>query len=394
MTIRLHLPAIPHTITTNEYSHCAFTGKVLRFPPMMRSRGFEVYHYGVETSCANANVSIDLFTKQEWEELRIKSYQALHPELSLEESKNKLDDKKNFVGDLANMGTVLYQEFNNRFRKSLSENYRGTTTDIVCLPFGQSHEGAIRDLNVIAVETGIGYPDSYKPFRIFESHAHLHTTLAVEKTQNKNYWFVVPNYYNVLEWPLNLTPKRQIGFFGRICHIKGCQVVVEIAKRFPHVDFILCGQGDPEPFLKDAPNLMYKPPLHGLDRGEFISSLTALLTPTYYVEPFCGVNVEAQICGTPVIAVDNGAFVETIEPFKTGVLCHTLADYCNGVQMALDGKFDRQYISDRAKKLYDMYNVAKKYEYVFKNILDIHNGNNGWYSNECHLDSVKEYYLE
>ena len=387
--LRLHLPAIPHTITTNEYSHCAFTGKVLRFSPMMRSRGFEVYHYGVETSEPNATKHIDLFTITEWEELRIVSYKALHPHLSFDEVKNKLNDKRNFVGDLANMGTLLYQEFNVRLRKSLLENYRGPTTDIVCLPFGQSHEPSIQGLNVLSIETGIGYPDSYQQFRIFESYAHLHTTLAVEKTQNKNYWFVAPNYYNVLEWPLNLIPKRQIGYFGRICNIKGCAVVVEVAKRFPHIDFILCGQGDPEPYLKDASNIIYKPPLHGSDRGEFINSLTALLAPSYYVEPFCGVNVEAQLCGTPVITVDNGAFVETIEPFKTGVLCHTLADYCNAVQMALDGKFDRQYISDRAKKMYDMYNVAKTYEYIFKNVLDINNGNNGWYSKECYLDLLK-----
>ena len=33
----LHLPALAHTITTDEFSHCAFTGKVLRFAPMVSS---------------------------------------------------------------------------------------------------------------------------------------------------------------------------------------------------------------------------------------------------------------------------------------------------------------------------------------------------------------------
>jgi hypothetical protein len=54
--IRLHLLAIPHTITRDEFSHCAFTGKVQRFAPMLQScrasdgrQVFEVYHYGVET---------------------------------------------------------------------------------------------------------------------------------------------------------------------------------------------------------------------------------------------------------------------------------------------------------------------------------------------------------
>lgn len=103
------------------------------------------------------------------------------------------------------------------------------------------------------------------------------------------------------------------------------------------------------------------------------------------MEPFCGVNVEAQICGTPVLSHEYGALVDTVEPFKTGLLCHTLGDFCYGVQMALDGKFDRDYIRARATRLYDMYNVALTYEYIFKSILDIYNGKNGWYSPDCYI---------
>jgi glycosyltransferase involved in cell wall biosynthesis len=385
--IRLHLPAVPHTVTHNDFSHCAFTGKVLRFPPMMRSRGFEVFHYGVEGSEANATQDIKLFTRAEWDELRIESYKMLHPDLPIEEINKRLHDKKSFIGDLANWSTPLYRQFNIRFREQLQKNYRSCATDIVCLPFGRSHEEALTGLNVITVETGIGYPDSYKAFRIFESYSHLHVTMALEKKQCDHYWFVIPNYYNILEWPLNLYPnKKKIGFFGRICHIKGCHIIVEIAKKFLDVEFVFCGQGDPTPYLKECNNIVYKPPIHGEERGEFLNDLVALIAPTLYIEPFCGVNVEAQLCGTPVITNEIGAFTETIEPFKTGMMCHTLADFCKAVQMALDDKFDRQYIHNRAVKLYDMYNVGKQYEYVFKNICDIHNGKNGWYSPESYIE--------
>ena len=389
--IRLHMPALAHTITADEYSHCAFTGKVLRFAPMMISRGFEVYHYGVETSCPNASKNIDLMTKEEWEDYRIQSYKQLHPELSIEDITAYLSDKTKFVGDLANVGTPLYQEFNRRLKIALKENYRSSATDIICLPFGYANESAVSELNAVCVESGIGYSDSYKSFRIFESYAHLHITAAIEKSQCKHYWFVIPNYYNVMEWPLNLNPdKKMIGYFGRICDIKGMNIFLEIAKKFPHICFVICGQGDPTQYLKESPNIIYKSPIEGSDRSAYLNNLSALIAPSLYAEPFCGVNVEAQLCGTPIITNEFGAFVETVEPFKTGMLCHTLADFCLAVQMAIDGKFDRQYIHDRAVKLYDMYNVGKQYEYAFKTIMDVFNGKNGWYSPDSYIELLNK----
>jgi glycosyltransferase involved in cell wall biosynthesis len=214
--------------------------------------------------------------------------------------------------------------------------------------------------------------------------------VSKEDDKSKNYWFVVPNYYNTLEFPLSLNPdNKKFGFFGRIHDGKGANIVVEIAIRFPHISFYLCGQGDPTPYLKQ-PNITYIPPSTGMERGKYLGSLLALIAPTKFVEPFCGVSAEAQLCGTPVISSHYGAFVENIENLKTGVRCHTLSDYCYGVQMALDGKFDRQYIHERAVRLFDMYNVAKMYDYAFRSTLEITNGNNGWYSKNCFLDKLPQ----
>lgn len=385
--IRLHILGLAHTITRDEFSHCAFTGKVLRFAPMMISRGFEVYHYGIETSEPNATKHIDILTKNEWEELREESMKFLNNELTIEEIQNKLQDEKNFIGELANSSTPLYKKFNEKLIIALKENYRSTSTDIICFPFGKAHEDAIQGLNAVVVESGIGYLNSYKNYRIFESYAKLHQTLTKETKNCQHYWFVVPNYYNIIEWPLNLNPdKKTIGFFGRICDIKGLNIISAIAKKFLHINFIICGQGNPDHYLNNNSNIIYKSPIHGKERGTFLNNLTALLAPSLYLEPFCGVNVESQLCGTPVITNDFGAFVETIEPFKTGMFCHTLADFCHAVQMALDGKFDREYIHLRAVKKYDMYNVGKQYEYVFKNIINIHNGQNGWYAPDSYID--------
>lgn len=384
--IRLHMPAIPHTITHIDYSHCAFTGKVLRFAPMMRSRGFEVYHYGVEGSEPDASSNIQLMTKAEWADLRLASAKQVFPKKTEAELKAQLADPTAFVGNLANYDTVLYKEFNRRFRTALQANYRSEKTDIVCLPL-YPYE-AVNGLPYVVVESGIGYPNSAHNYRIFESNAWMHAHTG--KANGQNYWFVVPNYFDSRQWPLSLTPKVDtVGFLGRIYDGKGCGEIVEMARRMPSVRFILCGQGDPSRYLKTA-NLFYKPPIHGEERAEYLGSLVALIAPTTFVEPFCGVAVEAQLCGTPVITKDYGAQTETVEQFKTGLRCHTLADSCLGITMALEGKFDRTYIRERAVRLYDMFNVARQYEYTFKTLMDVHNGKNGWYSPDSHIECRKE----
>jgi glycosyltransferase involved in cell wall biosynthesis len=388
--IRLHLLALPHTITKDEFSHCAFTGKVQRFSPMMRSRGFEVFHYGVEGAQSGADKDINIFTQDEWNEFRIESYKIKDPTLRLEEIKDRLNDPTQYIGDLANCGWPLYVEFNKRLAIYLKHEYRSTSTDIVCLPFGHAHEPAIAGFNYVCVESGIGYPDSYKNFRIFESYAKLHVDMTRCKKPPQNYWFVCPNYYNISEWNLNLSPKLDtIGYFGRLESTKGINIVVECARKFPNIRFIICGQGDPTPYLTET-NIFYKKPIHGASRSSYLGSLMALLAPSHFIEPFCGVSAEAQLCGTPVIGPDSGAIVENVENFKTGLRCHTLSDYKYGIQMALDGQFDRTYIRERAVRLFDMYNIAKTYEHAFKSILDIYNGSNGWYSPNTHIQCMHE----
>jgi len=389
--IRLHIPGIPYTITRGEYSHDAYTGKVLRFAPMMRSLGYEVYHYGIETSESGATKHIDLMTKEEWTDLRIKSWQFVDKSLTYEEAVKRNSDPTQVISQLSNWSSPLSKEFNIRFRKHLIENYRSKSTDIVCNPLARTYESAIDKLNYVSVETGIGYSGSYLNYRIFESYAWLSSTLGKEGKMPSNYWFVVPNYFDTSEFKLSLTPlKKRIGFLGRINDLKGCRIIMEIARRFPDIEFILCGQGDPKVYL-DVPNIKYKEPIHGSERSDYLGSCMAVLCLSKYLEPFCGVAVEAQLCGTPVISTDWGAMVETIEQGVTGLRGHTLSDYCYGVQMALDSKFDRQYIRDRAVRLYDMYNVAKQYDYTFRTILDMYTpGKNGWYSPDTHIKRIYE----
>ena len=388
--IRLHLPAIPYTITRSEYTHCAFTERVQKFSPMMRSLGFEVYHYGVESSQSGATQNFDLMTKDEWTSLRIHTIQWLNPKLTLEEATEKNSDPKLDMSELSNWNSPLTKEFNKRLRVKLQENYRSQKTDIICVPLAKTHIDAINLDKQLTVEISIGYSGSFLNYRIFASYSWMSRTLGVENTNPTNYWFVIPYYFDINDFKLSLNPNPlRIGYLGRLTSLKGCGIIGEIAKKFPNIEFVLCGSGDPAHFLK-APNIVYKSPIHGKERSEYLGSCVAFLHLAKYNEPFGCAPVEAQLCGTPVICSDWGGMVETVEQFKTGLRGHTLADYCYGVQMALDGKFDRKYIRERAVNLYDMFKLANNYEYVFKSVLDIYNGKNGWYSPDTHIKAILE----
>jgi glycosyltransferase involved in cell wall biosynthesis len=280
------------------------------------------------------------------------------------------------VGDDANTATPLYREFNKRLRAALRA--RVTLDDLVLLPFGHGHAEALDGLPFTLVESGIGYPTLYDgaEFRVFESYAWLHWHQGRANRNGRSYEWVIPNYFDVDAWDLNLDPDPStVVYFGRICDMKGLPTVVEIARRRPDLHFIICGQGDPAPYLTE-PNIEYKPPVTGRDRSALLGSATAVLMPTAYTEPFGGVAVEAMLCGTPVISTAFGAFTETVEDEVTGFRCHTLGDFLAALERA--SSLDRAYISARARRLYGYERVARMYDRAFQQIADLDGP--GWYS--------------
>jgi len=63
----LHLIGIFHTKHQDAFSHCAFTGKALRFPKMMQMYDYEVIEYSNEGSESTANEKVVMLTSEEYE---------------------------------------------------------------------------------------------------------------------------------------------------------------------------------------------------------------------------------------------------------------------------------------------------------------------------------------
>jgi glycosyltransferase involved in cell wall biosynthesis len=351
---KLHMIGLPHTKVSNEYSHCAFTGKIFRFPKMMQPLGYRVIEYSPEGSESEAKTKVPVLSNEEFITLT-KLYQEELP------------------GTVARMDSTLFKIYNEKLVEKMRPHVK--KHDIICHPFGFATKhlfGAFPE--AYHVETGIGYNDSWAPFRIFESYSWWHYHQGKERRYGHNYEFVIPNYYDVSEWTVQPEQGKYLLYFGRIQADKGLDVVKEIAKQ-TGMKTIICGKGDPTPYLDKAiPNLIYEPPISGLARDALLGNAYAMLMPTIYTEPFGGAGVEGMLCGTPLIASDHGAFSETVTDPR--LRCKTLKDWLKAIKIVEN--CNRQAIALKARAKYNLGTVSDMYDTAFKQILELQD--KGWYT--------------
>jgi glycosyltransferase involved in cell wall biosynthesis len=102
----------------------------------------------------------------------------------------------------------------------------------------------------------------------------------------------------------------------------------------------------------------------------------AIFVPSEYAEPFGNVAIETQMCGTPVITTDWGAFPETVEHGRTGWRCRTLDHFIWAAENLR--QLDPAYIRQRAASLYSMESVKPRYQEYFEMLSDL--WDEGWYA--------------
>ncbi len=355
--MRLHLLGIPHTVTHPAWTHCAFTQKVLKFSRMMRPYGYEVWHYGVEGSQSGATVDVDLMCQEEHQKLLGHRYR--HDRL---------------YGDDAQDQSAVYRQWNLYAREALRD--RVEPGDLILLPFGHAHAGAVRGLEPLkdgavgAIESGIGYYDCLLPWRIYESYAVRHAAMGREgrhgvSLESARLEFTIPNYYDLEDWPFRPGDRSDgpVVFLGRWTEGKGLRIIREMARARPDIPFLLAGQGDRtlwDPWPKNVTDLG----VLGEERERILNMARCIVAPSRYVEPFCGSVVEAQLCGVPAITSDFGAFAETIQHGITGYRCNTMSQFVAALDKV--GRLNRRAIRKRAERLWALPRVGRLYHDAFQ----------------------------
>lgn len=342
--MRFHLPALPGQPTVAANSSCAYTQKVRRFAGMMVERGHDVILYGGGANDAVCTEYVDCYAETEPVEFSPSAWAAANHAVLMN------------IGERARPG------------------------DYLLLIAGRCQEklAALLD-DLVAVEFGVGYGGSFADFRVFESYAWMHSTYAAQGGPDPHaldgnaYHAVIPNYFNVGDFPAGDGSGDYLLYVGRLIERKGVEVAVNVA-RATGMTLFLAGDGDYRPG-EGEPNIEYVGSVEPGQRAAMMGEARCLLAPTTYIEPFGGVVVEAALCGTPAITTDWGAFPETVVQGYTGWRCRRLGEFIWAAEHAAD--LERSACRTRAEHLYSTEAIAPRYEAYFAHLETLRSG--GWY---------------
>lgn len=331
----LHLVAFPHTRLDGGYDTCAYTQKVSKLRRM--DLGHTLSTYG----CQGADVEIAEATRPD--------SQALP---------SWPDDHE-------------WEPFNNAAARAVKE--RAEPGDLLLLAGGYSQREIAAALPALtACEPGVGYEGITTNFCAFESHAWRHHVYGLKGIRDGR-WFdtVIPNYFDPDDFPQGPGDGGYLLFVGRLIERKGIRAAVEIAQA-AGVPLVVAGPGELAEFDPGG-YATHVGVIGPRERAELMGDAVALIAPTLYVEPFGGVAVEAQLCGTPAITSDWGAFTETVDDRWRFT---TLGEAVAAIGRAADA--DRDAIRAHATSQYSLDEVAPRYAKWFDRLLSLRG--DGWYT--------------
>jgi glycosyltransferase involved in cell wall biosynthesis len=340
--MRFHVVGLPHSQTTKAFAWSAFTDKVRKFCNMMTSLGHEVYLYASEENEAACTELIPCIT--------IEEQHALIPTMA-----------ETFVEN-----EPQWNLMNGRAIHHLRSRIQ--PQDFICL-IGGLCQKPIADAfpTSLSVEFGVGYAGVFAKYLVFESYAWMHTVYGhmqgAYAADGRFYDAVIPNYFEVSDFPYSDTKDDYFLFIGRLTHRKGYKLAVEICES-EGLRLVMAGAGDPPP-----EGVEYVGVVDPKRRAELMGRAKAVLVPTLYIEPFGGVAVEAMLCGTPVITTDWGAFTETVQQGISGFRCRTFKEFREATRAV--GGLDPRVIRDYAVESYSTEAIALQYDRYFARLLTL-----------------------
>ena len=202
---------------------------------------------------------------------------------------------------------------------------RKSADDLIISFFGKDNQLACNmNPDCKVVEPSIGYRANgvFAPYRVFTSYANMHYFYGERGMLMTPSWFdaVIPNPFTVSEFEYCDQKDDYYLYLGRVVEEKGVHLAIQATEKLGN-KLIIAGPAQDLTHLgyKSIPNHVQLVGYVNADqRNQLLKNAKALLGLTYYLEPFGNMVIEANLCGTPVITTDWGAFPEIVIEGVTG----------------------------------------------------------------------------
>lgn len=355
--MRFNILAVPHTVSTAEYSSCAFSTKVVKLCRMLKMAGHHVTHYGNEASVVECDEHVTVTTAAD-----------------LEQSYPGHDWRKDSFPTFSTEDTI-YKTFTANCIEQI--RLRAKPGDFLLCPFGHAHKpvaDAFPDMAV--VESGVGYGGgTFAPYKVYESYSVMHALYGQSRVASmfNDAWFdcVIPNAYDPADFTFSDEKDDYILFLGRIGPGKGFHIASDLVQRIGG-KLVVAGPG----YVDPAPHVEAVGVVGPVERAKLLSRAKATICASMYLEPFCGVQIESMLSGTPVISTDWGAFAEYNLHGVTGYRCRTMEQFTWAARNI--GRITPIACRKWAAENFSLDRVAQQYDEYFWAVKQIHGGQ-GWY---------------
>jgi glycosyltransferase involved in cell wall biosynthesis len=194
--------------------------------------------------------------------------------------------------------------------------------------------------------------------------------------------WVVPNGIDLGAFTFNDHPGDGLLFVGRMEQGKGPDLAIEVARALGR-PLTLAGPITDGRFFKEriepslGDEITYAGVVGHSAKNNLMGEAACMLLPFRHAESFGMVSLEAMACGTPVVALANGALPEVIEDGVTGYLATgTEGDSLQALVEALSDLtkkavlLDRPTIRERVASRFSINRSAEQYVELYRLLID------------------------
>jgi len=256
----------------------------------------------------------------------------------------------------------------------------------------------LKDFDIVHNHMGF-HPIALSPFLSIPMVTTLHSSLAPDfpylAEAFKEYPFVsISNAQRKLSPALNYVATAYHGidvksfkpnfekkdnhfvFLGTLSENKGIDIAVWFANQLG-AKLTIAGEirEEDKSFLEkevmkyiDGEQIKFIGEIGHTEKVSLLGSASALLFPSRWNEAFGLVMIESLACGTPVIALNNGAVAEVLKDGKTGFIVEDELSF--GEAMKKVDEISREACRTEAEKNFDISAMAKNYEKVYKSLIE------------------------